>query len=42
MTEKLAIFNGDPIRSSPYPTHTTIVDDEEKKAIIEVLKSEQE
>ena len=37
MTEELAIFNGDPVRSSPYPVHTTIVDDEEKKAIIEVL-----
>lgn len=39
MTEKLAILNGDPVRSVPYPIHSTIVNDDEEKAIIKVLRS---
>jgi len=35
---KLALFGGDPIRKIPYPVHTTIIDDSEEKAVIEVLR----
>lgn len=35
---KLAIFNGKPIRSEAYPIHTTIINDDEEKAIVEVLR----
>ena len=35
---KLALLGGDPIRKTPYPTHTTIIDDAEEKAVIEVLE----
>jgi len=39
MVDKLAIFNGQPIRSESYPVHTTIINDEEEKAIIDVLRT---
>ena len=35
---KLALLGGDPIRKTPYPIHTTIIDDAEEKAVIEVLR----
>ena len=35
---KLALFGGEPIRKIPYPIHTTIIDDAEEKAVIEVLR----
>ncbi len=38
MTDELAFFDGDPIRTLPYPVHTTIIDEKEEKAILEVLK----
>ena len=33
----LALFGGSPVRAEPYPPHTTIIDDAEKKAVAEVL-----
>ena len=38
MNEELALLNGIPVRTNPYPTHTTIVNEDEEKAIIEVLR----
>jgi len=38
MNTKLAIHGGDPVRKKPYPIHTTIVDNEEEKAVIEILR----
>lgn len=35
---KLAILGGEPVRKKPYPIHTTIIDDKEEKAVIEVLR----
>ena len=34
----LALLGGEPIRKKPYPIHTTIIDDAEEKAVIEVLR----
>ena len=38
MTEELAIFNGNPVRNKPYPVHSTIINDDEERAVIEVLR----
>lgn len=39
MNKKLAILGGKPVRKEPYPVHTTIIDNEEERAVIEVLRS---
>jgi len=41
MSERLAVFGGKPVRSQPYPIHTTILDDAEEKQVIEVLRGGQ-
>ena len=38
MIDQLAILGGVPTRSSPYPVHSTIIDNEEEKAVINVLR----
>lgn len=38
MSDKLAIFGGDPVRKTPFPTYRTI-GEEEKRAVLEVLDS---
>lgn len=38
MNNQLAILGGSPTRNIPYPIHSTIIDDEEEKAVIEVLR----
>ncbi len=38
MNKKLALFGNEPVRKAPYPIHTTIIDDEEEKSVIEVLR----
>ena len=38
MLKDLALFGGSPVRTTPYPEHTTIVDDAEEKAVIKVLR----
>lgn len=35
---KLALLGGEPVRKKPYPIHTTIIDDAEEKAVVEVLR----
>lgn len=37
-TGVLALLGGVPVRPSPYPTHTTIIDNAEEQAVIEVLR----
>ena len=37
---KLAILGGNPIRTEKYPVHTTMVDENEEKAVIEVLRGQ--
>jgi hypothetical protein len=39
MSNQLAILGGNPIRSLPYPVHSTIIDKDEEKAVIDVLRS---
>ncbi len=38
MNNTLAMFKGNPIRKNPYPIHTTIINSDEEKAIIDVLR----
>ena len=38
MIDQLAILGGVPTRSSPYPVHSTIIDNEEETAVINVLR----
>lgn len=38
MTNALALLGGEPVRNEPYPAHTTILDDEEEKAAIEIIR----
>ena len=37
---KLAMLGGDPVRKITYPIHTTMIDHEEEKAVIEVLRGQ--
>ena len=38
MEEKLAINGGMPVRSEPYPKHTTMIDKKEEQLVIELLR----
>ena len=38
MSQTLALLGGEPVRTVPYPVHTTIIDDAEEKAVLEVLR----
>jgi dTDP-4-amino-4,6-dideoxygalactose transaminase len=40
-TGELALLGGEPVREKPYPVHTTIIDDEEKKEVLEVISGGQ-
>lgn len=37
--KRLALAGGKPVRAKPYPIHTTIMDDAEEKAVLQVLRS---
>ena len=37
---KLAMLGGSPIRSKKYPVHTTMIDESEEKAVLEVLRGQ--
>ncbi len=39
MNNKPALLGGQPVRTEPYPVHSTIIDDEEEKEVMEVLRS---
>ena len=38
MSEQLALLGGPPVRTVPYPSHTTILDDAEERAVLPVLR----
>lgn len=38
MNDTLALFGGSPVRATPYPQHTTILDDAEERGVIAVLR----
>lgn len=39
MTNELALFGGEKVRNSPYPEHTTMIDEREERLVLDVLRS---